>query len=46
MGIYFLFLMYFIQHFFICSPSDSSVSEDARIEPSTVATLGIGSQLL
>jgi hypothetical protein len=28
--------MYFIQHCFICSPSDSTVSKDARIEPSTV----------
>jgi len=30
--------MYFIQHCFICSPSDSIMSEDAGIEPSTVAT--------
>jgi hypothetical protein len=28
-----------IQHCFICHPSDSTVSEDARIEPTTVATL-------
>jgi hypothetical protein len=27
------FIMYFIQHCFICRPSDSSVSEDAGIEP-------------
>ena len=30
--------MYFIQHCFICRPSDSTVSEDAGIEPRTVAT--------
>jgi hypothetical protein len=30
--------MYFIQHCFICRPSDSNVSEDAGIEPGTVAT--------
>ncbi len=30
--------MYFIQHCFICRPSDSDVSEDAGIEPRTVAT--------
>ncbi len=28
----------FIQHCFICRPSDSTVSEDAGIEPMTVAT--------
>ncbi len=32
-GIYFYFLVYVIQHCFICRPSDSSVSEDAGIEP-------------
>jgi hypothetical protein len=32
------FVMYFIQHCFICLPSDSTVSEDAGIEPRTVAT--------
>ncbi len=30
--------MYYIQHCFICRPSDSTVSEDAEIEPRTVAT--------
>jgi hypothetical protein len=30
--------MYCIQHCFICRPSDSTVSEDAEIEPRTVAT--------
>jgi hypothetical protein len=30
--------MYDIQHCFICRPSDSAVSEDAGIEPRTVAT--------
>ncbi len=29
---------YYIQHSFICRPSDSTVSEDAGIEPRTVAT--------
>jgi hypothetical protein len=35
----FFFLQYFIQHCYICSPSDSTVSEDAiyRIVPMTVA---------
>ncbi len=31
------FFMYCIQHCFICRPSDSTVSEDAGIEPRTVA---------
>jgi len=35
----FLFCMYVIQHCFIRRPSDSTVSEDAGIEPRTVATL-------
>ncbi len=30
--------MFFIQHCFICLPSDSTVSEDAGIEPGAVAT--------
>jgi hypothetical protein len=29
--------MYVIQHCIICRPSDSTVSEDAGIEPETVA---------
>jgi hypothetical protein len=33
--------MYVIQHCFICRPSDSTVSEDAGIEPRTVATLAL-----
>ncbi len=33
--------MYVIQHCFICRPSDSSVSEDAGIEPRTLATLAL-----
>ncbi len=33
--------MYFIQHCFICRTSDSTVSQDARIEPWTVATLAL-----
>ncbi len=36
------FFMYFIQHCFICRPSDSTVSEDAGIDqPRTVATLAL-----
>jgi hypothetical protein len=34
----FCFFMNFIQHCFICCPSDSIVSEEAGIEPRTVAT--------
>jgi hypothetical protein len=37
----FYFVMYFIQHCFICRPSDFTVSEDARIEHRTVATLAL-----
>ncbi len=33
--------MFFIQHCFICRPSDSNVSEDARSESRTVATLAV-----
>ncbi len=35
----FFLLMYCIQHRLICRPPDSTVSEDAGIEPRTVATL-------
>ncbi len=35
----FSFIQCVLQHCFICRPSDSSVSEDAGIEPRTVATL-------
>ncbi len=38
--IFFLF-MYDIQHCFICRPSDSTVLEDAGIEPRTVATTAL-----
>ncbi len=34
----FFFVMYVIQHCFIYRPSDSTVPEDAGIEPMTVAT--------
>jgi hypothetical protein len=48
--VYFFFLfMYYIQHCFICRPSDSTVLdlEDAGIEPRTVAyDYGIGCQTL
>ena len=33
--------MYNIQHCFICRPSDSTVSEDAGIEPRAVATTAL-----
>jgi hypothetical protein len=33
--------MYDIQHYFICRPSHSIVSEDAGIEPRTVATTAL-----
>ncbi len=36
----FLF-MYVIQHCFICRPADSTLSEDAGIEPRTVTTLAL-----
>jgi hypothetical protein len=32
---------YIIKHCFICRPSDSTVSEDAGIEPRNVATLAL-----
>ncbi len=35
------FFQYFIQHCFICSPPDSTVSNDAGIEPRTVATTAL-----
>ena len=38
------FFMYCIQHCFICRLSDSTVSEDAGIEPSTVATLALAAR--
>jgi hypothetical protein len=36
--------MYFVQHGFICRPSDFTVSEDAGIEPRTVATLALANR--
>jgi hypothetical protein len=33
--------MYDIQHCFVCRPSDSTVSEDAEIEPRTVMTTAL-----
>ncbi len=35
---FYFFFSYYIQHFFICRPSDSTVPTDAGIEPRTVAT--------
>ncbi len=40
-GIFGFFSMYYIQHCFFCRPSDSAESEDAGIEPRTVATLAL-----
>ncbi len=37
-GDFFYFFLYYIQHCFICRPSDSTVPTDAGIEPRTVAT--------
>jgi hypothetical protein len=45
-GIFYFISMYYIQHCFICRPTDFTVSEDAGIEPRTVATFDIGSQKL
>ncbi len=42
----FIFFMYCIQHGFICRHSEFTVSEDAGIEPRTVANFVIGSQTL
>jgi hypothetical protein len=36
-GFFDFFSMYYIQHCFICRPSVSTVSEDAEVEPRTVA---------
>ncbi len=41
----FFFSMYCIQHCFICRPSDSTVSEDAGIQPRTVATSALAAYL-
>jgi hypothetical protein len=40
-GFVWIFLTHFILHCFICLPSDYTVSEDAGIEPRTVATLAL-----
>jgi hypothetical protein len=37
----FFFFMYDIQHCFVCRPSDSTVAEDAGIEPRAVATAAL-----
>ncbi len=39
--IFWIFVKYFIQHCFICRPSESTVSVDAGIELRTVATLAL-----
>ncbi len=38
--------MYDIQHFFICCPSDSTVSKDAGIKTQDSCDYGIGCQTL
>jgi hypothetical protein len=47
-GDFFVFLnfMYDIQHCFICRPSDSTVPEDAGIEPRIVATTALVAYLV
>jgi hypothetical protein len=35
---FYFFSMYCIQHCFVCRPPDFTVSEDAGIEPRTIAT--------
>ncbi len=40
-GFFLFFYVRYIQHCFICRPSDSTVSEDAGIEPRTVATTAL-----
>jgi hypothetical protein len=39
-----LSFMYYIQHCFICRPSDSTVSEDARMNPGQLRLYGIDCQ--
>jgi hypothetical protein len=39
--LFFMYIMYIIQPFFIFRPSDLTVSEDAGIAPRTVATLAL-----
>ncbi len=36
-----MYFKYLIQHFFLCRPSDPTVSEGAGIEPRTVASLAL-----
>ncbi len=38
------YIRYFVQHCFICRPSDSTVSEDAGTEPRTVTTLALATR--
>ncbi len=40
-GIFFMISKYFIQHCFICRPSDFTLPEDAGSEPRTVSTLAL-----
>ncbi len=42
----FFIFIYVFQHCFICRPSDSTVSEDAGIEPRTDANLALPAYLL
>ncbi len=45
-GFSWIFFMYFIQHCFVCCPSDFTLSEDAGIEPRAVATSALKSDAL
>jgi hypothetical protein len=40
-GDFFGLFLYFIQHSFLCRPSDSTVLEDAGIEPRTISSLSL-----
>ncbi len=40
-GDFWIFFLYFMQHCFICRPSESTESEDAGIQPRTVATTAL-----
>jgi hypothetical protein len=42
LGGFFVNFNYFIQHYFLCRPSDSTESDAVEIEPRTVAPFDIG----
>jgi hypothetical protein len=41
LGLFFIRILYLVQHCSICRPSDSTVSEDAGFEHRTVAVLSV-----